>query len=90
MKQILVNDKNLYYYNKDKKTYELYYSDDVEWHNPNEICMRIIDTGNGLDITLSDDNTISLDYHIAEEILILLKIMNKKQKYEIISKKEKL
>ena len=39
--------------------------------------MRIIDTGNGLDITLSDDNTISLDYHIAEELLILLKMIFK-------------
>ena len=90
MKQILVNDKNLYNYNKDSNAYKLYYSNDTEWASPNELCMEIIDTGDGLTIATSDDNTICLDYHIAEEILILLKIINKKQKYEIISKKEKL
>lgn len=55
-----------------------------------EEAMRITDTGNELKICLEEGETIELDYHLAEELFILLsqlqfakiKILNTKTEFE--------
>jgi hypothetical protein len=52
-------------------------------HLKGKIAMVIKDTGNGLE----GDESGKIDYHEAEQLFILLKLINPIQKYEIGTKK---
>jgi hypothetical protein len=85
---ILVDKKHEYDYEVNDDVHTLRYSDNVEWTYPKEVAMQIVDDGNGLVIKFNEKGRI--DYSEAEMLLILLKIINRKYKYEMVTKIEKL
>jgi hypothetical protein len=90
MEQILIDNKHEYDYNLDNDQHELYYSDNGEWSYSGDLALRITDDGNGLEFTTEDGNLVYLDYHTAEMLTILLKLINRKITYEVVTKKERL
>ena len=90
MEQIIVDNKHEYDYKLDKNHHELYYSDNGEWMSAKEIALRITDDGNGLAVTTEDEKLVYLDYSTAEMLTILLKLINRKYVYEVVTKKERL
>ena len=90
MEQIIVDNKHEYDYNLDNNHHELYYSDNGEWSYPGDLSLRITDDGNGLAVTTEDEKLVYLDYSTAEKLLILLKLINRKYVYEVVTKRERL
>ena len=85
---ILVDKKHEYDYEVNDNVHTLRYSDNGEWTYPKDVAMQVVDDGNGLIVQLDDKGRIN--YSEAERLLILLKIINKKYKYEIVTKIEEL
>jgi hypothetical protein len=87
--QIFIDDVHEYDYEflqtGNGKLHNLYYSNGGEWtdHIKGKIAMVIKDDGNGLE----GDESGRIDYHEAEQLFILLKLINPVQKYEIGTKK---
>ena len=90
MEQIIVDNKHEYDYNLDNNQHELYYSDNGEWSYPGDLALRITDDSNGLAVTTEDEKLVYLDYDTAEKLLILLKLINRKYVYEVVTKKERI
>lgn len=86
---IIVDGKHEYdYFLEDDNVHTLSYSDNGEWTYPNEIAMQVIDDGNGLVVVFNEEGRI--DYSEAEKLIILLKIINRDTKYELVTNKELL
>ena len=85
---ILVDKKHEYDYEVKDNVHTLRYSDNGEWTYPKDVAMSIVDDGNGLIVQLDEEGRIN--YSEAERLLILLKIINKKYKYEMVTKIEEL
>jgi hypothetical protein len=86
---IIVDGKHEYDYTlEDDNVHTLRYSDNINWTYPKEIAMQIGDDGNGLIVQFNEEGRI--DYSEAEKLLILLKIINRDIKYELVTKKELL
>ena len=85
---ILVDGRHEYDYSLEENVHTLRYSDNGSWTYPNQVAMQIVDDGNGLIIKFREKNRI--DYSEAEQLLILLKLINKDIIYEIVTEKEKL
>ena len=84
--QIFIDDVHEYDYELiDDNRHTLYFSNADQWndHIKGKIAMVIKDTGNGLE----GDESGKIDYHEAEQLFILLKLINPIQKYEIAEKK---
>ena len=90
MEQIIIDNKHEYDYNLDNTRHELYYSDNGEWMNSGEIAIEIFDDGDGLDVRTGEGSLIYLDYDTAEMLVILLKLINRRRTYEIVTKKERI
>ena len=90
MEQIIIDNKLDYVYYFDFNHHELYYSDNGEWSYPGDLALRITDDGNGLAVTTEDEKLVYLDYDTAEMLTILLKLINRKTTYEVVTKKERL
>lgn len=90
MKKILVDNKHEYDYKLEDTRHELYFSDNSEWTRPGDIGLEIVDDGDGLDVRTNDGSLIYLDYHTAEMLIILLKLINRETTYEVVTKKERL
>jgi hypothetical protein len=52
--------------------------------------LEIFDDGDGLDVRTDDGSLVYLDYHTAEMLTILLKLINRKITYEVVTKTERL
>jgi hypothetical protein len=86
---IIVDGKHEYdYFLEDDNVHTLSYSDNGSWNYPNEVAMQVMDDGNGLVIKFREKGRI--DYSEAEQLLILLKIINRDIKYELVTNKELL
>jgi len=85
---ILVDKKHEYDYELNDNVHTLRYSDNGEWTYPKDVAMNIVDDGNGLVVQLDEEGRIN--YAEAERLLILLKIINRKYKYEVVTKIEEL
>jgi hypothetical protein len=86
--QIFIDDIHEYdYEEQDGVHHTLYYSNGGEWQNhiKGNIAMTIEDDGNGLKVKFDDNYRI--DYSEAEQLFILLKLINSPAKYEISTKK---
>lgn len=90
MEQILVDDKHEYDYKLVDDNHKLYYSDNGDWTYPGDLALEIIDDGNGLTVMDEGKRLVHLDYGTAEKLLILLKLINRKYVYEVVTKKERL
>jgi hypothetical protein len=86
---IIVDGRHEYdYFLEDDNVHTLSYSDNGSWTYPNEVAMQVMDDGNGLVIKFREKGRI--DYSEAEQLLILLKIINRDIKYELVTNKELL
>lgn len=86
---IIVDGKHEYDYSlEDDNVHTLRYSEGGDWTEPKSVAMMVIDDGDGLEVVLSEEGRI--DYSEAEKLLILLKIINRETKYEIVTQKELL
>ena len=86
-KQIFVDDIHEYDYELiDDNRHTLYYSNEEQWndHIKGYVALQIVDDGNGLIIKFNEKNRI--DYSEAEQLYILLKLINQPAKYEISTK----
>jgi hypothetical protein len=55
-----------------------------------KISMHVVDDGNGMDVFIDGESLIRLDYDTAEQLMILLKLINRDSSYEIITEKKQL
>jgi len=85
---IIVDGKHEYDYEVHDNVHKLRYSDNDSWTYPKDVAMRIVDDGNGLVVKLDEKGRIN--YGEAERLIILLKIINKNTKYEVVTNKEML
>jgi hypothetical protein len=91
--QIFIDDIHEYDYEEltqgDVIHHNLYYSNGGEWQNhvKGMIAMIIADNGNGLIINEFLEDSSEINYSEAEQLFILLKLINPIQKYEIGTKK---
>lgn len=89
--QIFIDDVHEYDYEflqtGNGKLHNLYYSNGGEWteHVKGKIAMVIKDDGNGLEGM--DGGSSRINYSEAEQLFILLKLINSPAKYEIAEKK---
>jgi hypothetical protein len=89
--QIFIDDVHEYDYEflqtGNGKLHNLYYSNGSEWteHVKGMVAMSIKDDGNGLEGMDGSSNRIN--YSEAEQLFILLKLINSPAKYEIAEKK---
>jgi len=85
-KQIFVNDSYDYDYESEYNIHVLYRSNASHWssHARGEVAMTINDDGNGLIVKFNEKGRI--DYSEAQELFILLKLINEPAVYEISSK----
>lgn len=90
MEQILIDNKHEYDYRLNNNHHELCYSDNREWTWPGNLALRITDDGNGLAVTTEYESLVYLDYHTAEMLTILLKLINRETTYEVVTKKERI
>jgi hypothetical protein len=90
MEQIIIDNKHEYDYKLDNTRHELHFSDNDEWTRPGDVGLEIFDDGDGLDVRTDDGSLVYLDYHTAEMLTILLKLINRKTTYEVVTKKERL
>jgi len=87
--QIFIDDIHEYDYEEitqgDVIHHNLYFSNAEQWndHIKGKIAMVIKDDGNGLE----GDESGKIDYHKADQLFILLKLILPIQKYEIGTKK---
>ena len=85
-KQIFVDDEYMYDYGIiNDNVHTLYYSNNEFWsdHVREQEAMQIIDDGDGL---ILPAKLKTLDYSQAEQMFILLKLINQPAVYEIASK----
>jgi len=85
-KQIFVDDEYMYDYDIiNDNVHTLYYSNSEFWsdHVREQEAMQIIDDGDGL---ILPAKLKTLDYSQAEQMFILLKLINQPAVYEIASK----
>ena len=84
--QIFVDNIYDYDYEEQDRTHTLYYSNGDQWngHIKGEVAMAINDDGNGLKVKFNEKGRI--DYSEAQELFILLKLINEPSVYEISSK----
>jgi len=85
-KQIFVDDEYMYDYDIiNDNVHTLYYSNNEFWsdHVRGQEAMQIIDDGDGL---ILPAKLKTLDYSQAEQMFILLKLINQPAVYEIASK----
>ena len=91
MEQILIDNKHEYNYKLDGyTTHELHYSEDESWARSGELAMQIIDDGNGLRVMEDDKSLVYLDYHTAEMLSVLLRLINRERTYEVVTKKQRI
>jgi hypothetical protein len=90
MEQILIDNKHEYDYKLEGTTHGLHFSDNGEWTHPGDLGLEIVDDGDGLDVRTQDGSLIYLDYHTAEMLVVLLKLVNREIIYEVVTKKERL
>lgn len=90
MEQIIIDNKYEYDYKLEDTNHELYFSDNGDWTKPTDLALEIVDDGDGLDVRTQDGSLIYLDYHIAEMLVVLLKLVNRERIYEVVTKKERL
>ena len=90
MEQIIIDNKHEYDYKLEDTNHELHFSDNSEWTRPGDLALEIVDDGDGLDVRTEDSSLIYLDYHTAEMLTILLKLINRETTYEVVTKKERL
>lgn len=90
MEQIIIDNKYEYDYKLEDTRHELYFSDNSEWTRPGDMCLEIFDDGDGLDVRTDDGSLIYLDYHTAEMLTVLLKLVNRERIYEVVTKKERI
>lgn len=85
--QIFVDSEYDYDYEVEDDRHTLYRSNGSHWnsHVRGEAAMTIKDDGNGLVFKLNEEGRI--DYSEAQELFILLKLINEPAVYEISSKK---
>lgn len=85
--QIFVDNVYDYDYEEQDGTHTLYRSNGDHWngHAKGEVAMAIEDDGNGLKVKFNENGRI--DYSEAEQLFILLKLINQPSVYEISSKK---
>jgi hypothetical protein len=83
---ILVDKKHEYDYEVDGNRHILRFSDNGDWTFPKKVAMEIFDDGNGLKVDLGK----RINYAEAEQLLILLKLINKDVKYEIVTDTKEL
>lgn len=90
-KAIFINNVHEHDYLKYGKVHILYYSEGEQWssHVRGETVMSIKDTGNGLVIT-SQKKKNNLDYSEAIYLDILLRIIHKEDKIEMVENKIEL
>lgn len=90
--QIFIDDIHEYDYEEvtvgNIKYHNLYYSNGGEWQNhiKGMIAMSIANNGNGLIINEFLEDSSEINYSEAEELFILLKLINSPAKYEIGTK----
>lgn len=90
--QIFIDDVHEYDYellvNGNLKLHNLYYSNGGEWteHVKGMVAMSIRDDGNGLE-GMEKELSNRINYSEAEQLFILLKLINSPAKYEIGTKK---
>ena len=91
--QIFIDDIHEYDYEEltagNIKYHNLYYSNGGEWQNhvKGMIAMSIANNGNGLVINEFLEISSEINYSEAEQLFILLKLINSPAKYEIGTKK---
>ena len=85
---IIVDGRHEYDYSLEENVHTLRYSDNGSWTYPKEVAMQVMDDGNGLVVQLDEEGRIN--YSEAEILLILLKIINRDIKYELVTNKELL
>ncbi len=90
MEQILIDSKHEYDYKLDENDHELYFSNDPLWVNSGELAIQIIDDGNGLRVMENEKSIVYLDYHMAEMISIILRLINRERTYEVVTKKQRI
>lgn len=90
MEQILIDGKHEYNYKLDNDDHELYFSEDEAWISSGELAIQIIDDGNGLRVMENEKSIVYLDYHMAEMISIVLRLINRERTYEVVTKKERI
>ena len=90
MENILINNEHEYDYRLDDTAHELYFSKDETWSRPEELAMQVIDDGNGLRVMEDEKSLIYLDYHTAEMLTVLLKLINRERIYEVVTKKQRI
>ncbi len=89
--QIFIDDVHEYDYELlvrgNIKFHNLYYSNGSEWaeHVKEMIAMSIMDDGNGLQ-GVEEESSNRINYSEAEQLFILLKLINSPAKYEIGTK----
>jgi len=87
-KQIFINNEYQYDYIKNKTIHTLFYASVEFWadHVQNTIALKIKDDGDKLSI-VSPFNKNNIDYAVAEQLEIILRIINtSNDKYEIAEK----
>lgn len=90
MEQIIIDNKHEYDYKLDNNRHDLYYSDNDKWYCSGDLGLKITDDGNGFAVTTKDESLVYLDYHTAEMLTILLKLVNRGRIYEVVTKKERI
>ena len=94
MKQpIFFNDTHEYDYELiDGNKYTLYASDTLSWNESfrGKILMQLEDDGNGLKILTNFEDKKRFNYCETGYLYVLLTVIEKGNKYEIITKKERL
>jgi len=90
-KQIFIDDIHEYDYEEviagNIKYHNLYYSNGGEWQNhiKGMVAMSIKNDGNGLE-GMEEESSSRINYSEAEQLFILLKLINSPAKYEIGTK----
>ena len=85
---IIIDGKHEYDYEVNNNIYTLKYSDNDYWTYPKKVAMQVVDDANGLVVQFDDEGRIN--YSEAEKLLILLKMIDRNTKYEVVTNKELL
>lgn len=88
--KIFVDDVYEYDYVEEDDNCKLLFSNGSQWTFPNTVALEVKDTGNELIIYDKENKLVVLDYAMAEYLTIVLKIMNKNTKYELITETTRL
>jgi hypothetical protein len=90
MEQILIDSKHEYDYKLEGSQHDLYYSNDASWMSSGELAMSIDDDGNGISVMDEGKPLVYLDYHTAEMLSVLLRLINRERTYEVVIKRERI